>query len=119
MKFLQHLIRSFREASNSYSYDLVADSEFGWTEDDGKRLSEFFASETGRKLKSRLTNYVCRCAIEATRKSDNVQYNVGQARGVALCVNAIEQHFIASPQRIADKSEEQSQESVLAGLALN
>jgi hypothetical protein len=93
MNAFQHLLRAWREAITSHTYDLVSDTEEGWTDDDARRLTEFFASTTGKRLKARLTNYVIRSAIEATRQPSNHAYHNGVARGVALCVNAMQQNM--------------------------
>jgi hypothetical protein len=117
MKFLRHFIIAFKEASLRVQYDFLAEQEDFWGNEDSKLLADFFAGTTGRKLKVRLTNYVCQSAITSTRKGD--KYHCGIARGVALAVNAMEQHFTVSPPRSADNSEDQQQSSVADELALN
>lgn len=117
MRLFQHIIRAFREGYTSYTYDLVADGEFGWEDEDGKRLLEFFGSTTGRRLKARLTNYVCRAAVEATRHENNTKYHNGLVRGISSTITVIEEHF-ASPVRNTDNSETEQQSSVADGLAL-
>jgi hypothetical protein len=99
MNFIQRLIRAYREARTSVTYDLLADTPEFWTDDDGAYVAAFFASSTGQKLSARLTNYVVRCAVEATRQTDNQIYHNGVARGVAMSVSAIENHFARAPRR--------------------
>jgi hypothetical protein len=106
MTAFQHLLRAWREAITSHTYDLVADTEAGWTDDDARRLTEFFLTTTGKKLTARLTNYVIRSAIEATRQPSNHAYHNGVARGVALSVNTMQQHFyVGSPKPESDSSQ--------------
>jgi len=100
---LIHLKTALRQAYLSYEYDFTVESEdYGWNEDDAKRLLEFFENtETGRKLKKRLTNYVIRAATYALKQPDVVRH-AGIAEGIQLGVQAIEEHFYVSPLRKTD-----------------
>ena len=85
-----------------------ADLDGAWTEEDGLALDAFFRSAHGQKLKMRLTNYVLRSAVQATVAKDNLPYNCGIARGVALAVAVIENHFSQVPAT-RDKTSETEQ----------
>jgi len=95
---LKHLQTALRQAWLSYEYDFNVESEdAGWNEDDAKRLLQFFEhTETGRKLKKRLTNYVLRSATYALKQPDVVRH-AGIAEGIQLGIQAIEEHFFVSP----------------------
>ena len=98
MNFLKRLIRAYREAQTTVQYDFLADTEDGWQDGDSEYLAAVFASPMGHRLRVRLTNYVVRCAVEATRQTSNQSYHCGLARGAALTVTAIEEHFARLPR---------------------
>src|SRR5262249_1711722 len=100
MTFLQRFIKAWRDAKLNCKYEPLADEDGAWTEDDAKRLSEYFASDSGRRLKLRLMNYVVRCAVQATQMETNLERHAGIARGIALCVGAIETHFAREPRSV-------------------
>jgi hypothetical protein len=49
------------------------------------------------KLNARLQNMVFKSAVAATQDKSNCEYNFGIARGVALAVNAFQEHFSRKP----------------------
>lgn len=95
MTFLRRLITAYRNVRD-YSYDSFADLEDGWTPEDAALLESFFYGPTGQKLRARMTNYVIRCAINATQQTSNQIYHNGIARGIALSVSQVETHFASS-----------------------
>lgn len=105
MRFIRRLFRAFKEAAFNYFYDPIADLPDYWTEEDAAHLLEFQLSSTGRKLRSRLMNYMMSCALEATSRAD-LHHN-GIAHGIRLAIYAIDRHLPASPVRNTDNSEEQ------------
>lgn len=115
---IREFFRSLQNSALQYRYRFseFAASDDGWLEEDSKRLNELFVSPTGRKLKARMTNYVLQCAVEATQVG--TPFHCGIARGVALAVTAVENHF-ASSLRSGDNPESQQPPSVADGFALN
>lgn len=108
MNFVSRFLRAWREARTAATYDFMSDTEGGWTAEDAELMRALFGGPTGGKLKIRLTNYVLRCAVEATRQTQNHAYHNGIARGVEMAVNVIEEHMnFASPMRNKDTSDSQ------------
>jgi hypothetical protein len=102
MSFFQRFLRAWRDARTNAQYDFLADTDESWTKEDADLMRALFAGPAGMKLKVRLTNYVVRCAVKATRQTDNHAYHNGIAKGVGMAVNAIEEHMttdFASPVR--------------------
>jgi hypothetical protein len=97
MKFLQNLMMAWRIATKEIKFAPAYDTAEAWTEDDRKALRSFVASEAGTKLMTRLTNMTMKSAVSATQSPKDTKYNFGIARGVALAINALQEHFIASP----------------------
>lgn len=123
MKFINRIMLLFKrikhalqDAALKLRYNEIADADDFWNEDDAKHITEFFGSQTGLKLRARLTNYVLRSAMTATR--NYTPFDAGVARGIALSVREIENHFAPSPLRSEDISENQPA-SVADDLALN
>jgi hypothetical protein len=102
----------FRRQVQLPNYDSIADTPDGWTSDDDLALYQFFNSDTGRKLKARMTNYVIRCALNATQQTKNSKYHNGIARGVALSVSKVEDHFASSARSQSTLEPQPSQGSV-------
>lgn len=117
MLLFKRIKHALQDAALKFRYNEIADTDDFWTEDDAKRVTEFFGSQTGLKLRARLTNYVLQSAMTATR--EHSPFQTGVARGVAMAVRAIEEHFAPSPLRSEDISENQQPSSVADDLALN
>lgn len=94
MKFLYNLLRAYRIATQELPYNEVYDLEGSWTEEEQRIAAAFFNSPTGRLLKQRLLNMVIRAQASACESPDNAQFKVGIARGAALTVNALQEHFL-------------------------
>lgn len=118
MRFLTRLVRSYREAALEYTYSEFVESREGWTKEDDERTSAFLYSPTGTKLRARLSNYAIRNAISATREATNISHHNGVARGIMLCVRALEDHISPSPLRSVGTSETEPPASVADNLAL-
>src|SRR5262249_25211231 len=116
MNILQH-IEIVKKAYLHMKYDLFAETADGWTDEDQVRTFQFFNSDTGLKLKARLTNYVLRTAIQATgHQGNNAQFHNGVASGTEMAVMALQTH-LAPPTRKSETSEEEPSEAE-ADLAL-
>lgn len=103
MRFLARCVRAYREAALEYSYNEFVEGRENWTKEDQERTSAYFYSETGAKLRARLSNYAIRETITATREPKNTKHNNGIARGIWLCVRAVEDHIPERPERVTER----------------
>jgi hypothetical protein len=120
MKLIEHIRRALRDGLTTHTYDVSSDTDEGWTEEDRKRMLEFFGTSTGQKLNARLRNYVFLTAIKSTSQPQNAERHNGIAFGVRMTVNFLQEQMIsASHPRNDGTSETESSSSVEADLALN
>lgn len=103
MRFLTRCVRAYREAALEYTYNEFVEGRENWTKEDQERTSAYFYSSTGTKLRARLSNYAIRETITATREPKNIKHNNGIARGIWLCVRAVEDHIPARPLSVTEQ----------------
>lgn len=105
MKFFRRFLRAWREARD-LSYVEIADSRGYWTQQDALATATFFQrTESGKKLREILCNFVLRTAVEATRKEVNLPYHCGHAAGIAATATLLQNHFSRVPAQ-RDESKE-------------
>jgi hypothetical protein len=115
MSIIQHFIAAWRETKLSLKFNWQIDEAEGsepWDNDvDGKNLSAFFASDTGKKLRGMLTNFSFRSCTHAVGMLDNHSYYAGIAKGVLKTVGAIERKFYDPLARSPEKTGQEQDES--------
>ena len=93
MKFIYNLMRAWRIATTELKFSEIYDQPTVWTDEDADATRAFFGSDTGKKLSQRLVNTVFKANAAACESPENIKFNGGIARGVALTVNALQEHF--------------------------
>jgi hypothetical protein len=117
MTLIERFKYAWRHATDYPSYNRMADQNENWTDIDGKRTYEFYNSETGLKLKDRLTNFAIRKSMESNRVLDPTHYSNGKAQGVLEAIAFVEDHF-AEPERIPAISDLDPNEPLASKIAL-
>jgi len=88
---IRRFVEAWRIAGLNLTYSLESDTEFGWNNDDAAKWRTFLLRDpTGQKMKAKLTNYVMRVAVAATKKPGDRDYHCGYARGCAMTVANLE-----------------------------
>ncbi|SRR6266576_253378 len=120
MKFIEHLARAWRTAKLTYKFDYLAESPDAWTQEDALGTNQFFNSDTGKKLKIHLTNFVVKSAVTAIHEPpDQLQKAAGIALGVKMTVEAMENLLsVIPPTEKAEKSDDKQEEEPPAVIAL-
>jgi hypothetical protein len=104
MNFIKRFLFAWRSARVP-DYILDADQPDFWTDADARTLEGYFKSDSGKKLKAILTNYVLRSAVEATQK----RITCGHARGIASTVSILERHVPGQESQLAETLSEAEQ----------
>ena len=96
MKFLYNLIRAYRIATQELRYSEIYDLQGAWGEEDQRAAAAFFSNPVGSKLKARMTNMVFRAQAAACDPTApySAEFKTGVARGVAMTVNSLQEHFL-------------------------
>ena len=97
MDFIRKFRKAWREASRSLLYSEDADQPGYWTEADARGLSTYFASDSGRKLRLILQNWVFRSAVQATQQVGNLEYHCAKAQAIAEVAALLTAHFSRVP----------------------
>ena len=94
---MKKLLSYWRAVKQLREYVEMADTAEYWQPVDGRRLVEFMSSETGRKLSKRLNAMVFKSALHACGTETDKERHI--AKGILLCVQALDQHMeIARPE---------------------
>lgn len=97
LKFIHTFMRAWRMATTMMKFSDIYDHPDMWALEDVNQLRQYINTASGQKLMQRLVNMVFKSAITATEWPNEAKYYVGIARGVAMTVNAFQEHFLASP----------------------